>query len=202
MLNDPETLGAAIPGCRGFERDAEAEHRFRTAITVAVGAVRGVYEGTVAYEEVEEPKRCTIVVAARGDKGAIDGSGAIELEERADATEVAYRGDFKLTWPVAGIGQRMAPGISRKLIVQTLRNLEGLGREGGGTGEEVAVTEPAAAGPAAGEHAAKSIPDRLPRPATAASEPFVPIELPGRAGLAGGLLVGLALGFLLGRRMR
>ena len=124
LLNDPETLAASIPGCRGFERDGDAEHRYRTAITVAAGAVTGVYEGTVEYLDVAEPERCTIVVAGKGDKGAIDGRGLITLAASGDQTEVGYEGDFKLTGPVAGVGQRLAPGISRKLIVETLRNLE------------------------------------------------------------------------------
>jgi carbon monoxide dehydrogenase subunit G len=124
LLNDPESLGASIPGCSGFERDGESEHRYRTAITVAVGAVKGVYEGTVEYLDVQEPERCTIVVSGRGDKGAIDGRGEITLEPRERQTDVGYSGDFKLTGPVAGVGQRLAPGISRKMIVETLRNLE------------------------------------------------------------------------------
>ena len=124
LLNDPDTLAASIPGCRGFERDAESEHRYRTAIKVAVGAVTGVYEGTVEYTDVAEPERCTIVVAGKGDKGTINGKGAITLATSDGGTEVGYEGEFKLTGPVAGVGQRMAPGVSRKMIVETLRNLE------------------------------------------------------------------------------
>src|SRR5215207_11504306 len=79
LLNDPDTLAASIPGCRGFDRDDGAAHRYRTAIEVAVGPVKGVYEGTVEYVDVDEPERCTIVVAGKGDRGAIDGRGAITL---------------------------------------------------------------------------------------------------------------------------
>src|ERR687891_1594279 len=124
LLNDPDTLAASIPGCGGFERDADAAHRYRTAITVAVGPVTGVYEGTVEYLDVAEPERCTIVVSGKGDKGTIDGRGEITLAAHDGGTEVGYVGDFKLTGPVAGVGQRMAPGVSRKMIVETLHNLE------------------------------------------------------------------------------
>jgi uncharacterized protein len=124
LLNDPDTLAASIPGCRGFERDPESEHRYRTAIKVAVGAVTGVYEGTVEYSDVAEPERCTILVSGKGDKGTIDGRGAITLAPSEAGTDVGYEGEFKITGPVAGVGQRMAPGVSRKMIVETLRNLE------------------------------------------------------------------------------
>ena len=197
LLNDPDTLGASIPGCRGFERDGDQEHRYRTAITVAIGAVKGVYEGTVSYVDVEEPERCTIVVAGRGDKGTIDGRGAIELVVHDEGTEVGYIGDFKLTGPVAGIAQRLAPGISRKMIVETLRNLERRGR-----GEpEPAAAEPAApAGNGATATAAKAPapPAQAPPPATA--EAFTPFDPSPWAKFAAGLLIGVLIGRILFRR--
>jgi carbon monoxide dehydrogenase subunit G len=178
LLNDPESLGASIPGCSGFERDGESEHRYRTAITVAVGAVKGVYEGTVEYLDVQEPERCTIVVSGRGDKGAIDGRGEITLEPRERQTDVGYSGDFKLTGPVAGVGQRLAPGISRKMIVETLRNLEQRG---------AAPT----AGEAAAQPPARSPEDAPPADAVAdrasASESFQPFAVSRSPAFAAGL---------------
>lgn len=166
LLNDPDVLGRSIPGCGGFE--AAADGAYRASIAVAVGAVKGVYAGTVEYRDVVAPERCTIAVAARGEKGAIEGEGRLTLVALEGETDVAYEGTFKLTGPVAGMGQRLAPGISRKLIVETLRNLERVGGsivEGGpaslepstaadtrvGAGEppaaEVGAGRPAAPGP-------------------------------------------------------
>ena len=139
-LNDPAVLARCIPGCSGLERLEDG--RYRTTLTVAVGAVRGSYAGTVAYRDVEAPDRCTIVVEGRGDKGSITGQGEIALAGTGDSTEVTYRGTFKLTGPVAGVAQRLAPGLSRRMIVETLRNLE---REG----SESAPPRPASPGPAA-----------------------------------------------------
>jgi carbon monoxide dehydrogenase subunit G len=121
-LNDPDILADSIPGCGGFE--LIEQDMFQTSITVAVGPVRGAYAGTVRYLDVEAPERCTIAVEGRGDKGTIQGEGAIRLGESDAGTEVSYTGTFKLTGPVAGVGQRLAPGISRRMIVETLQNLE------------------------------------------------------------------------------
>ncbi|HET6830583.1 MAG TPA: SRPBCC domain-containing protein [Solirubrobacterales bacterium] len=188
LLNDPGTLGAAIPGCRGLEREEGEEHRYRTAIAVAIGAVKGVYEGTVLYADVEEPERCTIKVSGRGDKGTIDGQGEIELREAGDGTEVAYRGEFKLTGPVAGIGQRLAPGVSRKMIVETLRNLEAAGEATPGPSPEEATPEPAgsdrppALRSSAGRHRPAPAPDSAgeshrtaPVTASAGGDPSTPV---------------------------
>jgi uncharacterized protein len=191
LLNDPDMLAASIPGCRGFERDGDAEHRYRTAIKVAVGAVSGVYEGTVEYTDVSEPERCTIVVAGKGDKGTIDGRGAITLAPGDGGTEVGYEGDFKLTGPVAGVGQRMAPGVSRKMIVETLRNLER-------HGEPVAApsTEPQTAAPSPAPAPAAA---ERPLPSRDADEPFRPLAISPGVAFAAGCVVGVIVGALIVR---
>jgi uncharacterized protein len=175
LLNDPDTLAASIPGCRGFERDADAEHRYRTAIKIAVGAVTGVYEGVLEYTDVQEPERCTIVVDGKGDKGTISGTGQITLAAAEAGTDVGYRGDFKITGPVAGVGQRMAPGVSRKMIVETLRNLE---RHG-------AAREPAPAAATAAPPASRAD--------DGGEHEFRPLALSPGAAFAAGFLVGGAV---------
>jgi carbon monoxide dehydrogenase subunit G len=211
LLNDPETLGAAIPGCRGLERDGDAEHRYRTSIAVAVGAVKGVYDGTVTYADIAEPERCTIKVSGRGDKGTIDGQGEIELRSSEAGTEVAYRGEFKLTGPVAGVGQRLAPGVSRKMIVETLRNLESSGEPAPGpAGDDrpPALRSSAARHrptPAPGDEAsggsAASAPGSGARGGFSGSarevEPFNPV--PDWVRPVGLVALGLVIGFVLGR---
>lgn len=211
LLNDPETLGAAIPGCRGLEREGEEQHRYRTSIAVAVGAVKGVYDGTVVYAEIAEPERCTIKVSGRGEKGTIDGQGAIELREAGAGTEVAYRGEFRLTGPVAGIGQRLAPGVSRKMIIETLRNLEASGGAPAPDGEDDQRATPAPGragdGPAtpaptsdAGDDTTASAPEGGGGgPAIPARdvEPFNPV--PVWVQPVGLLLLGAVVGFVIGR---
>lgn len=199
LLNDPDILGASIPGCRGFERDSEGEHRYRTAIKVAVGAVTGVYEGTVEYTDVQEPERCTIAVDGKGDKGTISGQGEITLTEAGSETEVGYRGDFKITGPVAGVGQRMAPGVSRKMIVETLRNLE---RHGSARASEAATgdgdrspatgTEPRPA-PDTARPAAAAAPAATPVAAADDADAFRPFAVSPGVAFGAGLAVGAAI---------
>jgi len=200
LLNEPDTLAASIPGCRGFERDGDAEHRYRTTISVAVGPVTGVYEGTVEYTEVAEPERCTIVVSGKGDKGTIDGRGEITLAERDGGTEVAYVGDFKLTGPVAGVGQRMAPGVTRKMIVETLRNLERHGETPREPAPAPAPADPPAGADGKRASAAEGPPSsgaEASRPPEAAqAEPFRPLSVSPVVAFVAGCLVGFVLGAL------
>lgn len=167
-LNDPDVLGASIPGCSGFELIGDG--RFQTTLTVVVGPVRGSYAGTVSYLDVEPPDRCTIVVEGKGDKGSIEGRGALELADREGATEVSYQGSFKLTGPVAGVGQRLAPGVSRRLILQTLRNLEAAD---GAPSPPPNVTPEAAAAKGDAGPSEPVAPPSSPRPVVT-NEPFRP----------------------------
>lgn len=207
-LNDPDALGSSIPGCRGFERDAGSDQRFRTSITVAVGAVKGTYDGAVEYRDVVEPERCTIFVSGKGDKGAIEGEGRIVLSGKGEATEVGYEGTFKITGRVAGVGQRLAPGVSRKMIVETLRNLERRGRAAAPAAPEREPEQPATAEreseqPGTAEHrsaqtAVRAEPEAArPTPASAEPEAFRPLQAPPLAIFLAGCAVGVAVVLIL-----
>ncbi len=121
-LTDPVALAAAIPGCSAL--DAQPDGSFAATMSVAVGAVRGSYEGTVRYEDVAPPDHCTIAVAGKGRMGEISGRGRLELAAVEGGTEVAYDGTFEVRGKVAAVGARVVGGVARRMIVETLRNLE------------------------------------------------------------------------------
>src|SRR5204862_220729 len=87
---------------------------FRTTISLAVGPVKDTYEGRLAYEDEQPPAACTIVVETKGKSGHVAGRGAMRLEPReGEGTLVCYEGEFKVSGPVAGVGQRMIAGVGR-----------------------------------------------------------------------------------------
>ncbi len=144
LLNDPEALSAAIPGCgEVYEEEVEDERRFRAALSLSIGGVRGLYDGTLSYVGAPaEPGRCRVRVAGSGERGTLTGEGLIDLlPGPGGGTEVAFEGDFRLTGSIAGTGQRLAPAVIRRLIVRTLRNLEIRAQEGApGVGAGAAST--------------------------------------------------------------
>jgi carbon monoxide dehydrogenase subunit G len=152
-LNEPSVLGQAIPGCR--EMTADGEGQFRTTLDIAVGAVRGTYDGVVCYRDLEPPQHCTIAIDGKGTHGSIQGHGKLSLVPTADGTTVEYVGKFDIQGRVAGVGARVISGVSRKLIVETLRNLAAI---------EAASVDTAA-------HIGAE-------PAGAAAEPFRPLSSP------------------------
>ena len=125
-LNEPSVLVHAIPGCR--EMTADGEGQFRMTLDIAVGAVRGTYDGVVCYQDLEPPEHCTIAIDGKGTHGSIEGHGKLSLVPTADGTTVEYVGKFAVQGRVAGVGARVISGVSRKLIVETLRNLAAIRR--------------------------------------------------------------------------
>ncbi len=124
LLTDASELARAMPGAG--EVEPEDGRTFRTTISLAVGPVKDTYEGRLAYEDEQPPTACTIVVETKGKSGRVTGRGAMRLEPRdGEGTLVCYKGDFKVSGPVAGVGQRMIAGVARKTIERTL---DGIGR--------------------------------------------------------------------------
>jgi adenosylmethionine-8-amino-7-oxononanoate aminotransferase/carbon monoxide dehydrogenase subunit G len=124
LLTDASELARAMPGAG--EVEPEDGRTFRTTISLAVGPVKDTYEGRLAYEDEQPPTACTIVVETKGKSGRVTGRGAMRLEPRdGEGTLVRYEGDFKVSGPVAGVGQRMIAGVARKTIERTL---DGIGR--------------------------------------------------------------------------
>ena len=124
LLTDADELARALPGAGDVE--PEDGRRFRTTIALQVGPVKDTYEGHLGYEDEQPPNACTIVVETKGRSGRMSGRGAMRLESHdGEQTLLHYDGDFKVSGPVAGVGQRMIAGVARKTIERTL---EGIGR--------------------------------------------------------------------------
>ena len=124
LLTDAHELARAMPGAGAVE--PEDGRSFRTTISLQVGPVKDTYEGRLGYEDEDPPSACTIVVETRGRSGRMAGRGAMRLEAHdGGQTLLRYDGDFKVSGPVAGVGQRMIAGVARKTIERTL---DGIGR--------------------------------------------------------------------------
>ncbi|HZC28891.1 MAG TPA: aminotransferase class III-fold pyridoxal phosphate-dependent enzyme, partial [Gaiellaceae bacterium] len=140
LLTDAHELARAMPGAG--EVEPEDGRTFRTTISLSVGPVKDTYEGRLGYEDERPPTACTIVVETKGRSGRLAGRGAMRLESHdVEQTLLHYEGDFKVSGPVAGVGQRMIAGVARKTIERTL---DGIGRRLGDAQPPAAATAAAA----------------------------------------------------------
>ena len=87
-------------------------------VSFGVAAIKGTYKGKVAIVEKQEPRMYTLQIEGSGGPGFVKGSARISLEADGDNTRVRVEGDGQVGGMLAGVGQRMLPGVARMLMNQ------------------------------------------------------------------------------------
>jgi hypothetical protein len=122
LLNDPDVLAKAIPGCNAVTRIAE--DRYEMGLKLQVGAVSGSYMGTVAMRDKREPAHYVLEIEGQGSIGFMKGMATIDLEATGAATTLLrYTGSGEVGGVVAGVGQRVLLGVARFLAGQFFKSL-------------------------------------------------------------------------------
>ena len=88
LLVDPAVLQRCIPGCERLEQTAE--NTYSATIRAGVGAIKGVFTGTVRLEEMRPPEHYRIVVEGKGAPGFLKGSGNLDLDAEGEGTSIRY----------------------------------------------------------------------------------------------------------------
>ena len=113
---DPVTLARAIPGCEGLEEIGPGEYKAK--MKVGVAAIKGTYKGKVAIVDKQAPQQYTLQVEGSGGPGFVKGTAKITLEPSGETTSVKVEGDGQVGGMLAGVGQRMLPGVAKMLMNQ------------------------------------------------------------------------------------
>jgi uncharacterized protein len=121
-LLDPEILRRAIPGCKALVANGDRSYELR--IEVGVGAIKGVYDGAVRLDDLDEPNAYTMFVDAQGSAGFVTSTARINLADVANGTDLRYDADATVGGLVAGVGQRMLSGVAKTVIDQFFKNLD------------------------------------------------------------------------------
>jgi len=88
-LNDPEILGASLPGHQSLEK--QAEDRFLATVDVKVGPIGARLKGSVTLTDLDPPSSYTLVLAGNaGIAGSIKGNAKVRLSEVDGGTRVFY----------------------------------------------------------------------------------------------------------------
>ena len=129
-LTDPEVLRRCIPGCESLEKTGE--NSYAATLKSGVGAIKGVFKGTVRLEDMRPPEHYRIVVDGKGGPGFVKGSGDFDLAERNGVTVITYSGELQVGGTIAGVGQRMIQGAAKMMASQFFTALEAESRAGEG----------------------------------------------------------------------
>ena len=92
---------------------------------VALAAITGTYEGTVALSDLVPPTSYCLTADGHGRPGFVKGSSAITLRADGAATIVDVTGKVQTGGPIARLGQRLIGGVSKMMLDLFFLSLQG-----------------------------------------------------------------------------
>ncbi len=193
VITDPAVLARTIPGCESLQQ--VGENSYTMVVSAGVGAIRGKYAGEVRLADLDFPKAYVMHASGSGGPGSVRATVQIGLEPSGAGTQLTYSADAVVGGAVAGVGQRMITGVAKRMAGQFFSAVD---KE---------LTEPAAVAPVAtvdgpAEPSAAAPVSYAKAPAAVGG--WVPADArPLLVGAAGGgllTLLGVGIGYLLGRR--
>ena len=193
VITDPAVLARTIPGCESLERVGDDEYKMN--VSVGVGAIRGTYAGEVKLSDQQRPSSYVMHASGAGAPGNARATVTINLEPAdGGTTTLTYSADAVIGGPVAGVGQRMITGVAKRMAGQFFTAIDD---ELSGTVTPIAAAPSAvAAGPATGAPQVFA----GGAPAAAAGPADVRMLVLGAVGGAVLTLIGVLVGYRLGRR--
>jgi carbon monoxide dehydrogenase subunit G len=192
VVTDPAVLARTIPGCLTLEQVGDDEYRMNVA--VGVGAIKGTYAGEVRLSDQKRPESYVMHASGAGAPGQVKAVVTIELAESGPSeTTLTYSADAVVGGPVAGVGQRMITGVAKRMAAQFFAAVD----------EELSgrVVVPIGSAPSAEAGPSAEVPKVFAgRGATPGGELHLKELTLGAVGGAALSLVGVAVGYVLGRR--
>ena len=122
LLMDPAAIAACVPGCDAFE--AAGDDRYRVCLTVALAAITGTYDGTVAISDRVPQTSYRLHVEGKGRPGFVKGEAVIRLRAEGAATIVDVDGTVHTGGPIARVGQRLIGSVAKMMQDQFFARLK------------------------------------------------------------------------------
>ncbi len=110
-LQDPAVLAKCVPGVKKLE--VESEGVFKTTLEVAVGPVKGTFNGKVSVLEKLENTALTLKVEMRAPVGIASAIGRVTFHPEEGATRVHWSGEPQLGGMIASVGARLIGGVAK-----------------------------------------------------------------------------------------
>jgi len=114
LMQDPQVLARAIPGCESLDKIGEDEYRMK--MKMALASFSGAFEGKVRITDQAPPRSFRLIVEGSGKLGFMKGDGLLKLTAGGEGTEVSYEGDAQVGGTMAAVGQRLIDGTAKMLI--------------------------------------------------------------------------------------
>jgi uncharacterized protein len=110
-LQDPAVLARCVPGVKKLE--VESEGVFKTTLEVAIGPVKGTFNGKVSVLDAVQNQALTLKVEMRAPIGIASAIGRVTLHPEENATRVHWSGEPQLGGMIASVGARLIGGVAK-----------------------------------------------------------------------------------------
>jgi carbon monoxide dehydrogenase subunit G len=114
MMQDPEVLARAMPGCESLESIGPDEYRMK--MKLAMASISGAFDGKVRITDKQPPTSFKLIVEGTGKIGFMKGEGLLTLSPAGEGTEVTYEGDMQVGGTIAAVGQRLIDVTAKMMI--------------------------------------------------------------------------------------
>jgi uncharacterized protein len=114
LMQDPEVLARAMPGCESLERVGPDEYCMK--MKMAMASISGAFEGKVRIADQQPPSSFKLTVEGSGKIGFMKGEGLLKLTASGQGTEVYYEGDIQVGGTIAAVGQRLIDATAKMMV--------------------------------------------------------------------------------------
>ncbi|MCW2738778.1 SRPBCC domain-containing protein [Nocardioides sp.] len=124
-LQRTEDVVECIPGAAILEKLSEDEYRGQ--VTVKLGPLAVVLQGTVTIDERDHDARTMKLTGRAKDtkgRGATDAGVVVDIVAQGEGTQVTLVSDVKVTGKIAQFGRGVMKDVSQRIADEFARNLE------------------------------------------------------------------------------
>jgi carbon monoxide dehydrogenase subunit G len=114
LLMNTDAIAACVPGCQ--ELTPIGDDRYRAKLMLAISAVTGSYDATIALEDKMPPHGYTLRVDGQGRPGFVNGTSRVQLIDQQGSTRVDVSADVQVGGAIARVGQRLLEGVGRTMM--------------------------------------------------------------------------------------
>jgi len=196
VLTDVERVAPCIPGAQLLSVDGD---EFTGVVKVKVGPITVQYKGKAFFEEKDTSARRAVIIANGKETRGQGNAAALvtaELKDEGDSTSCVLTTDLSISGKAAQFGRGVLSDVATKLIGQFADRLEASLKTD---------VRPSAAAPVHAEAPAPQAVSAAAQPDEAAAIDLlslvaVPLAKRHIPPVGAGLILGLVIGFALGRR--
>lgn len=134
-LNDPEILGACIPGCESII--ASGENQYEVEVSASIGPVKAKFKGKMLLTDIRPPESYTIQFEGQGGAaGHAKGSAQVRLEVIGeDKSRLVYGASAQVGGKIAQIGSRLIDMAAQKMAADFFATFNARFQSNGNTAE-------------------------------------------------------------------